>query len=155
MLKRPIKYKDYEGNEVTETFFFNLSESELIEMEVEYEKGLSGMLEKLIESQNGKDIIAYFKKLVLMSYGLKSEDGKRFIKNDQLREEFVQSAAYNALFMELATDDKAGAIFVKGILPADLAERVDKAAIDSENLTKAMNEAAGAATLPAPVPPVL
>ncbi len=49
-----------------------------------------------------------------MAYGQKSDDGKRFIKSEQLREEFSQTAAYSTLFMELAMDDNAAVIFLEG-----------------------------------------
>lgn len=155
MLKRLITYKDFNGNEVAEEFFFNLSETELIEMEVEYKDGLAAMLQKLIDSKNGKEIISYFQNIVLMSYGQKSEDGKRFIKSDEMRSEFKQTAAFNALFMELAMNDEAGATFVKGILPPELVKGVDEANEKAEALAKSISDAAGAATLPPPVPPVL
>ncbi len=120
MLKRAINYEDFEGNPATEIFYFNLSEPELIELEVEFENGLKAMLESIIEAKDYKNLIKRFKEIVLLAYGQKSEDGKRFIKSDQLREEFSQTAAYISLFMELATDDNAAVIFLKGVLPKKL-----------------------------------
>lgn len=127
MLKREIVYEDFNGNQVTEVFYFNLSKPELVELEVEYEGGFGAMMQKIIEANNHKDLLQHFKRIVLMAYGEKSPDGKRFIKSDQLREEFSQSAAYNALFMELATNDEAAALFIKGVMPKDLASELDKA----------------------------
>lgn len=120
MLKREISYEDYNGNQVTEAFYFNITKPELIELELEAEGGLGAMIERIIETKNHNELIKQFKRLVLMAYGEKSEDGKRFVKSDKMREEFSQSAAYSALFMELATDDNAAAIFLKGVLPKDL-----------------------------------
>lgn len=126
MLKREIKYTNFDDEEVTETFYFNLSKSELIELEVEREEGMSEWLQAIIETKDHKELIAQFKRLVLLTYGQKSEDGKRFIKNDQLREEFSQTPAYDALFMELALDDGAAVAFIKGIMPKDMAGDLDK-----------------------------
>ncbi len=120
MLKRAINYEDFEGNDATEIFYFNLSEPELIELEVEFENGLKAMLESIIEAKDYKSLVKRFKEIVLLAYGEKSADGKRFIKSDQLREEFSQTAAYISLFMELATDDNAAVIFLKGVLPKKL-----------------------------------
>jgi len=131
MLKRDITYEDFNGNTVTETFYFNISKPELVEMDVEYKEGMHAFLQKIIDTKDAKELIVQFKTLVLMAYGQKSEDGKRFIKNDQLREEFSQTAAYQALFMELATDDNAVALFIKGILPKDLAAVVDQDKLQS------------------------
>lgn len=120
MLKREIKYEDFNGNEVSEIFYFNMSKPELIELEVEYDEGFGQMLERIIETKESKELINIFKRLVLMSYGQKSDDGKRFIKSEELKEAFAQSAAYSALFMELATDDGAAVTFIRGLLPKDM-----------------------------------
>lgn len=127
MLKREVTYEDYNGNKVTETFYFNLSKAELIELEVDYEGGFSDTIQKIVEAENVKEIIAIFKRILLMSYGKKSDDGKRFIKTDQLREEFSQSAAYSTLFMELALNADAAAAFINGLAPKDLADDIQRA----------------------------
>lgn len=127
MLKREITFKDFNDVQHTETFYFNISQPELIEMEVEQEGGLSAWIQEIIKTENAKELVAHFKKLVLLSYGIKSEDGRRFVKSDQLREEFSQTNAYSTLFMELATNDESAAAFIKGIMPADLEKQVDDA----------------------------
>jgi hypothetical protein len=127
MLKREIEYEDFEGEKQKEVFYFNLSKPELVEMEVEVEGGLGVLLDRIVKSENRKELVKYFKQIVLMSYGVKSEDGKRFIKSDKLREEFSQTAAYEALFMELSTNDGAASDFVKGIMPKDLVSEIEKA----------------------------
>ena len=129
MLKRDITYEDFNGNTVTEAFYFNLSKSEIIELEASYKEGLQETINKIIQAQDNKSLIREFKKIVLMSYGVKSDDGKRFIKSPQRREEFSQTAAYDALFMDLATSDDAAAKFIQGVIPADLAREVDKPAV--------------------------
>lgn len=126
MLKRDITYEDFNGNQVTETFYFNISKPELVEMEVEYEGGFGEMIRKIIAENNHKELIKHFKRVVLMAYGQKSEDGKRFIKSDTLREEFSQTAAYNTLFMDLAVNDGAAATFLKGVLPKDMVSEIEK-----------------------------
>lgn len=127
MLKREIAYEDFNGNQTSDIIYFNISKPELIELESNYDGGFSGLIEAIVESKDNKALIQKFKEIVLMAYGQKSEDGKRFIKSDQLREEFSQTAAYSALFMELATDDGAAALFVKGVLPKDMRGELDKA----------------------------
>lgn len=129
MLKRNITYENFDGETVTETFYFNLTKTEIIELEVSYQSGLEGMLKRIIESEDRRALISEFKKIILLAYGEKSADGKRFIKSDELREAFAQTAAFDALFIELATNDDAGATFVKGILPADIAKSVAEAEV--------------------------
>jgi hypothetical protein len=124
MLKRTIHFEDFDGNPTSEDFYFNLSKSELIVLEASYEKGLAETIKAIVAANDVKTLIAEFQKLILLSYGEKSADGKRFIKNEQLRDEFTQTPAYDALFMELATDDQAAAVFVNGLMPRDLGEQV-------------------------------
>lgn len=126
MLKREIKYQDFNDEEVVEEFYFNISKSELVELEVEYKDGFSGMIQKIIESKDSKELVKQFKQIVLLAYGQKSADGKHFLKSDEMKTEFSQSAAYNALFMELATDAGAADIFIKGIMPKDMNKPVDQ-----------------------------
>ncbi len=126
MLKRDITYENFNGDLVTETYYFNLSKSEILSLDASYENGLNDAIQKIIDKKDTKALIHEFQKLILLAYGIKSEDGKRFIKNDTLREEFVQSAAYDLLFMELATNDALAAEFMLGIMPKDMAQAAQK-----------------------------
>ncbi len=124
MIKKTITYTDYEGNSRTEDFYFNLSKPELMEMDFSADGGMEKMIKKIVESQDTKKIIEVFKDIILRSYGEKSPDGRRFVKvrdGHSLAEEFAQTEAYSELFMELATDDKAAAEFINGIIPQSLA----------------------------------
>jgi hypothetical protein len=118
MLKKTISYTDFDGNERTEDFYFNLTKAEATEMEMSTEGGLVRTLQKIVAEKDAKRIIEAFKDLILRSYGEKSPDGKRFIKNQEVRDSFSQTEAYSVLFMELATNAEAAAAFVNGILPA-------------------------------------
>lgn len=127
MLKRPITYEDFDGVSQTDIYYFNMSERELIEMEVRYEKGFAAMIQSVIDTKDDKAIIGIFQEIIMLSYGVKSTDAKSFEKSDELRAKFAQTAAYNALFMELATDESAGATFVIGVLPKSMGAEVTKA----------------------------
>lgn len=126
MLKREITYENFDGETVTEVFYFNLTKSEMIELEVSYKDGLESVIKKIIAAEDNESLIAEFKKIILLSYGEKSEDGKRFVKSDAIREGFSQTAAYDALFMDIATNEETAAVFIKGIIPKDMAIEVDK-----------------------------
>ena len=117
MLVKKVKYTDYKGNQREEELYFNLSKAEIAEMELSHKGGLSAKINRIVATQDGAEIITLFKELIIKSYGVVSDDGKRFIKNDQLREEFVQTEAYSELFMELASDADAASAFVNGIIP--------------------------------------
>ena len=124
MLSKKIKYVDYNGVERDETFLFNLSKAELMEMELGTTGGLADMIKNIVAAQDTPSIVKIFKELVLKAYGEKSPDGKRFIKVDEkgnpLSIGFSQTEAYSNLFMELATDADAAAKFVRGIIPGDI-----------------------------------
>lgn len=122
MLKKTITYVDFNGDEVSEDFFFHLSKAELVELELSHEGGLTEQLKRIVEAEDGKAIVAEFKNIILGSYGERSPDGKRFIKNQTIRDEFESTEAYSTLFMELVTDAEKAAEFVQGIIPKDLSE---------------------------------
>jgi hypothetical protein len=117
MLKKTITYTDYNDKERTEDFYFNFSKAEITEMEMTTTGGLSEKINKIIAANDMPSIITIFKDLVLKAYGEKSADGKKFIKNDEIRTAFSQTEAYSNLFMELATDAKAAADFFNSIIP--------------------------------------
>lgn len=122
MLKKTITYENFNGETVSEDFFFHLSKAELVEMEMSYDGGLSEALKRIVAAEDMKAIIGEFKKIVLGAYGKRSEDGRRFIKNQELRDEFESTEAYSTLFMELVTDTNAAIEFINGIVPKGLAE---------------------------------
>lgn len=130
MLKKTITYTDYNGNERTEDHYFNLSKAEIMEMEMSTTGGLAEMIQKIVAAQDSPAIVKIFKELILKAYGEKSPDGKRFIKSEEISTEFSQTEAYSQLFMELATDAKAGAAFVNGIVPKEMAERAAAASLN-------------------------
>ena len=129
MIKKTLTYTDYDGVERTEDYYFNLTEAELVEMELSIDGGMQKKIEKIMNSKDMRQIIEVFKDLILRSYGEKSDDGKRFIKNKEITEAFTQTEAYSMLFMKLATDDKEASDFVNGILPAKFREAVEHAEI--------------------------
>ena len=118
MLKKTITSTDYNGNERTEDFYFNLTKAEVVEMEMSTSGGLTEMINRIVAAQDTPEIIRVFKTLILKAYGEKSPDGKRFIKSPELSAAFSQTEAYSQLFMECATDADAAAKFMNGIVPA-------------------------------------
>lgn len=126
MLKKTITYEDFNGETVSEDFFFHLSKAELVELELSHDGGLSETLKRIVIAEDSKSIIAEFKNIILTAYGKRSDDGRRFIKNQEFRDEFVSTEAYSVLFMELVTDTDAAIEFINGIVPAGMAEEAAK-----------------------------
>lgn len=117
MFKKTVSYTDFNDQPQTKTLYFNLTKSEVIEMETEGETSFSEDLKKIINEKNGKDIMRVIKKIILTSYGVKSEDGQSFRKSKEITEEFEQSAVYDALFMELCTNAEAASEFITRVMP--------------------------------------
>jgi hypothetical protein len=119
MLKKTITYEDFDGNQRTEDFYFNLNRSEMIEMDLSTPGGYEKQVNKIIAEQNHAKLVEYFKEMILKSYGEKDLEGKRFVKSDTISLAFSQTNAYDQLFIELATDANAAADFINGVLPKD------------------------------------
>lgn len=126
MLKKTITYTDYNGNERTEDFYFNLTKAEVLEMEMSVNGGLAAMYNRIVAAQDTPTLIAEFKKLITKSYGEKSLDGKRFVKTAEITEAFTQTEAFSDLYWELATNAEAASEFVNGIIPANMEAEVKK-----------------------------
>lgn len=140
MLKKTVNYEDFDGNKRTEDLYFNLTKLEATEFaldlpdeitdEVAKEGASAANMEaatRIVQKLGGKGIIDYIRKLVLKSYGIKSEDGKRFIKSEEISTEFSQTMAFDNLMMELLTDDNAASNFITAVIPSDLAEAAKSA----------------------------
>ena len=127
MLKKDVTYEDYNGEIVTDTLYFNLSKPELVELEVSEDDGYSEMLKRMIEENDRRKQVAEFKRLILMTYGVKSEDGKRFIKSQELRDEFEQTLAFEQIFFEISTNAELAAQFINSVMPKGIVPATDEA----------------------------
>ena len=117
MLKRTFTYVDYDGNERNDTWFFGLSEAEVAKIQLGTYVGLEALLKQLMDNKNGLELVEILDQIIMTSVGQKSLDGRQFIKNQQLRDEFRQTDSYNQLFMEIATDEAKAAEFFNAITP--------------------------------------
>lgn len=130
MLRQVIKYTDFHDREVEEVAYFNLTKNELLEMEGVADGGLSHMLTRLIETKDVREIMAMFKALVLKAYGVKSDDGRRFIKvvdGKPLADQFVDSAAYDQLMIDMLETEDTALTWLAGVLPKDMSPDLDAA----------------------------
>ena len=136
MLKKVIKYTDYDGNVREEPFYFNISKAEFAEMDLSIVGGIEQMMNTLIAKKDLPGMLKVFKELIEKSYGVKSPDGRRMEKSKELTNEFMQTEAYTELFMELASDAKRAAEFIAAIMPVDADKKNDvvaKALTTAEN----------------------
>lgn len=124
MIKKTVTYTDWNGNERTETFHFHYSQAELMEMEMSAEGGFQARVQRIIDAQDQSSLMKIVKEFVLDSYGVKSPDGKRFMKNPEIKQSFLESPAYSIIFMEMVMDDVVAAEFINGVVPDDMSAKV-------------------------------
>ena len=136
MVKETITYFDYDGNERTEDFYFNLTKAECMEMELSTTGGMQKLIDKIISEKDNKKIVETFKDIILRSYGEKSADGKHFYKSKEISAGFASTEAYSELFMKLATNAEAASSFIKGIVP-DIPEEIQDQNEFSKNVIPA------------------
>lgn len=124
MLKRSITYTNFDDKKVTGEYYFNLSKSDIIRLQVSVPGGLEEYLKRIVAEENPEEIVSRFEWLILKAYGEKSEDGQLFVKTEEISQNFRHTAAYDTLLYELMTDTTKAAAFVTGIIPQDVAEQI-------------------------------
>lgn len=124
MIKKTITYTDFNGGERTEDFYFHLTKAEIAKMEMSVNGGMAERIQRIVSAQDQPAIIEVFEDLIKKAYGVKTPDGRGFVKRKEDLEAFMATEAYSQLFMELATDADAGAKFVNGIVPADFRKQI-------------------------------
>lgn len=116
MYKITETYTDYNGVEKTEDFYFNLTKTDILKMELSEDGGMDQRLDRLVKTKDMKEAIKVFEGLLLLSYGIKTDDG-RFVKSEEARQKFMSSAAYSEIYFKLATDPDEAQKFVEGVIP--------------------------------------
>lgn len=133
MIKKTVTYTDFNGTERTENYYFHFSQAELLDMEMGVDGGFAERIKKMIDTKDQKELLKIIKKFVYDAYGVKSGDGRRFIKSEEVKAEFVESPAYSIIFMELVTDDEVAAEFVNGVIPDDMKAQYSAALAKANN----------------------
>ena len=116
MLKKHVKYQGFDGEIIEEDLYFNLTRMDAIELSARYEsKDLAAYMDEIVKKKDIVSLYRVLKDIVLLAYGVKSEDGKRFIKNESVRKEFEESLAFAQLIEDLHETESALSEFVTGI----------------------------------------
>lgn len=130
MLKETITFTDFNDQQQTKDFYFNLSKSELAKVELGLEGGIEGYLTKIIADGNGRKIINFFEDIIKDSYGIRSADGSAFEKDEAAFVRFEGSGAYDELIMKVLNNPEYAGEFIKGIIPAKLREEAEQKIAD-------------------------
>lgn len=133
MLTKTITYTDFNDTERTEKFYFNLTEAELTDWELSVKGTLTEHIKRINETIDVPELIKLYKELIDRSYGIKDADGRRFRKSPEILQDFKDTEAYSVLYMELATNDKAGAEFISGIVSNKLRTLMEQGVADGSN----------------------
>lgn len=126
MYRWPHKYTDFNGMEREETFYFNFNKAELIDLEWRTPGGLEQYMKHIMSMMDGQKLADMFKMLIDKSYGVKSPDGREFLKSPEILNHFKFTEAYSDLYILLATDSNAATEFVNGIFPKEAVEAAKK-----------------------------
>jgi len=116
MHKETITYNDLNGVQRTEDFYFDLSKPEIVKMQASAKGGYDVQLRSIAADLNGAKIMEFFENFITKSYGEKSEDGRRFMKSEEISRSFMETPAYEVLFEKLVTNDKYAADFVNAVM---------------------------------------
>lgn len=117
MVKKTITYENFEGEKVTEEFYFNLTKAEVAMLDLSFNGKLEDYVKQITESQDAEKIVRLFTSIIIAAYGEKTPDGKRFYKTPEMAYYFEHSEPYSVLLEELVTSEGAATSFIQGILP--------------------------------------
>lgn len=123
MFSDKITYTDFNGIEQTMDVFFHLSKTEGTQLVAknngEFYKRLMSIYTNIENDMaDGNDVMQVMLELIDMSYGIKSEDGQRFIKDPLYLDNFKSSPAYDVfIFDKLAAEPDYANKFIIGVLP--------------------------------------
>jgi len=135
MLTKTLKYKDFNDQEVEGTFYFNLTEAEVTELNIRED------LKAVGQSGNANRLMDTFKRILKAAYGIRLAGGAKFVKTDQDWDEFVSGRAYSQIFMQLVTDSEYASAFISELIPPEMGSN-----IDTQNTNKTPSETARAAS---------
>ena len=134
MYKKTITYTDYNGVERTEDFYFNMTKTELTKLEVSEKFSFSGYLRTIVNAKEADKIMEAIAMMVDAAYGIKSDDGRRFMKSEEISRAFRETEAYDQFFYELCTDSEKALEFINSVLPKDVREAAEKEAASAPAL---------------------
>lgn len=126
MFSRDFEYTGYDGQPKKDTYWFNLTEAELYEIDLSSIRGFTGEMTKLLKEERTKEIVDAFKSIILGAVGSVSADGRKFIKNEEIKEDFYRSKAYSQLFVELVSSGEKLAEFLRAAIPEEIRQKMEE-----------------------------
>lgn len=133
MFKKTYTYTDYNSVERTESFYFHFTEAEILDMEMSTEGGFAERVQRIIDAKDQAALMKLIKQFVIDAYGVKSDDGRRFIKNEEVKTAFLECPAFSDIFMDMVTNDELAAEFINGVIPDTMKKRFAEIASGKKN----------------------
>lgn len=131
MLKRTIKYTNFNDEEKVMEAYFHLGKADITRIAANPE--FLRVMEKASSEKDTKTMLEKIEELVRLSYGVRSEDGERFVKTREVQDAFIQSAAYEEFLADLVTGDGTNFTkFLQGVFPPKLMEQLRQRVKDGE-----------------------
>ena len=161
MYKQTLTYEDFNGDTVTESHHFNLSKREIKDLFIETPNFVDDFLsafdtkpvidkktnKPVIDPETGEVVVELVDRreaakaidyIVDLSYGVKTEDGKRFIKSKELLDTFKTTGFYDELMIQLIIDQELATNFFNGIFPKEIQEKAKT--LTKEEIDKVLEE---------------
>lgn len=139
MIKKTYTFIDFDGNERTEDYYFHLFDADIVKMELGVDGGLTEKIKRIIAARDIPEIIKTFDEMIDASYGIKSPDGREFIKSPEITAKFKATEGYSKLFMDFVTKEGFAADFFNSLIPQSMAEAVEKAEKEEADNVVKMN----------------
>lgn len=124
MIVREIAYTDYNGDEQTEKYYFDLTVPEMLELSFSSAGDIQSTLERLSNSRKVGEIFNIIQTLIFKSVGVKSDDGKRFVKNEEVLNDFKQSRGYESFLMKMMQDTDYASKFIEQLIPQNRIQQI-------------------------------
>lgn len=129
MYRTDVTYENFDGEQVTETCYFNLTKAEMLQLQLQYPEGYQVYLQRLVDDNNRKAMIDEFKHILSMSYGERSADGRKFVKSEEISNAFMASEAYSELFIKLISEEGYAEKFMSAVMPKDIVAQLPSNAL--------------------------
>lgn len=126
MFSKSITYKDFNGDEQTEVFWFHLSNAKLAMLAAD--GGLKSWVEEMSKQQDPVEILDKIRYLVKLACGVRSEDGKRFVQTEETQSFLLDSPAFDVLLFELFVADNTSKFF-NALVPEEQRKQIEELAI--------------------------
>ena len=134
MYKKEISYTDFEDNDHVEECWFNLSEGDLLDLQLGPKEGLVEYMQTIMADldNNRTEVLNFIKKLILKAYGVRREIGGKtiFTKTEDDLLLFQYGGAFDALYTEFLREPGQIYNFMVGAAPAKYRANFEKAQRD-------------------------